>query len=104
MSEKQKRRKLEKLFIEEMSGVQRVPALLYTAPMATLKSINCQDYEVLPFEPLHDIHVGKHIQNILVELPAHLTAKEASIVSDIVNVSLGDKNTKSTIIKVVQHS
>ena len=102
------RKEKEKLLVEEMSGVQRVPALLYTAPMATLKSINCQDYEVLPFEPLHDI--GKHIENILVELPAHLTAKEASIVSDIVDVSLGEKNTKRTfdyrctIIKVAQHS
>ena len=46
------RKEKEKLLVEEMSGVQRVPALLYTAPMATLKSINCQDYEVLPFEPL----------------------------------------------------
>ena len=56
-----------------MASKQRVPALLYTNPTSTMESINCGKYEVLSFEPLHDI--GKHIENILTELPFHLPKK-----------------------------
>ena len=90
-----------------MLGVQRVPALLYTPPMTTLHTINCHKYEVLPFEPLHDI--GKHIENVIAELPSQLTTKQASIMFDITQVSLGEKNTKRTfdyrwtLVKLADH-
>ena len=88
------KKELEKLLAEELHGVQRVPALLYTNPTSTMESINCGKYEVLSFEPLHDI--GKHIENILTELPFHLPKKEAAAVNDVIQCSLGGKDTKRT--------
>ena len=46
------KKELEKLLAEELHGVQRVPALLYTNPTSTMESINCGKYEVLSFEPI----------------------------------------------------
>ena len=57
-------------------------------------TINCGKYEVLSFEPVHDI--GKHIENILTELPFHLPKKEAAAVNDVIQSSLGGKDTKCT--------
>ena len=59
----EKKKELEKLLSDELHGVQRVPALLYMKPTTTMESIHCGNYEVLSFEPLHDI--GKHIENVL---------------------------------------
>ena len=83
-----KQEELRKLLLDELHGVQRVPALLFTNPLATLASINCSKYEILLFEPLHD--VGKHIENVLVELPVHLSPEEASIINDTVELCLGN--------------
>ena len=49
-------------------------------------------YEILSFEPLHD--VGKHIENLLTELPYHLPEKEASAIKDIIHCRIGSKYTK----------
>ena len=38
-----------------LCGVQRVPSLLMFSPECALGDLNIQDYEVLPFEPLHDL-------------------------------------------------
>ena len=92
--EGESKKELEKLLTEELHGVQRVPALLYNNPTATLKSINCDKYEILSFEPLHDI--GKHIENVLAELPFHLPQKEATAVKEVINCSIGSKDTKRT--------
>ena len=98
----------EKLLAEELHGIQRVPALLYNAPNQTMESINCQNYEILPFEPLHDI--GKHIENVFVELPSHLTKDEEKPMLDVIEVSLNGKDTKRTfdyrcsLIQVAQHT
>ena len=35
--------------------VQRVPSLLMFSPESPLGDLNLQDYEVFPFEPLHDL-------------------------------------------------
>ena len=89
------KKELEKLLTEELHGIHRVPALLYTNPALTLESINCGKYEILSFEPLHDI--GKHIENLLTELPCHLPEKEASAVKDIIHCCIGSKDTKRTL-------
>ncbi len=68
------KKELEKLFTEELHGVQTVPALLYNNPTSTLESINCGKYKI-SFEPLHDI--GKHIENVLTELKIPLTCKRS---------------------------
>ena len=85
---------LEKLLQDEMHGAQRVPVLLYNTPTTSLESINCENYEILSFEPLHDI--GKHIENVLTELPAHLPAEEAKDVEEVINLSMEGKDTKRT--------
>ena len=88
------KKELEQLLAEEMHGVQRVPALLYSMPTNSLASINCEKYEMLPFEPLHD--VGKHIENVITELPAHLPEEEANAMKELINVLMGAKETKRT--------
>ena len=88
------KKELEKLLTEELHGVQRVPALLYNHPTATLESINCDKYEILSFEPLHDI--GKHIENVLTELPFRLPDNEAAAVKEVINCSISSKDTKCT--------
>ena len=90
-----KKSQLEDLLKEELHGVQRVPALLFTTPDQTLESINCASYENLSFEPLHDI--GKHIENLLTELPNHLPTSEASKLKAVLELSIGGKETKRTV-------
>jgi hypothetical protein len=90
-----KKKELEDLLKEELHGVQRVLALLFTHPEKTLESINCASYEILGFEPLHDI--GKHIENLLTELPDHLPTNEASKLKAVLELSIGGKETKRTI-------
>ena len=90
-----KKKELEDLLKEELHGVQRVPALLFTSPDKTLESFNCASYEILGFEPLHDI--GKHIENLLTELPDHLPTYEASKLKAVLKLSIGGKETKRTI-------
>ena len=76
-----------------MHGVQQVPALLFTSPEQTLESINCASYEILSFEPLHDI--GKHIENLLTELPDHLLTSEVSKLKAVLELSIGGKKQRT---------
>jgi hypothetical protein len=99
---------LEKLLQDEMHGVQWVPVLLHNTPTTSLESINCENYEILSFEPLHDI--GKHIENVLTELPVHLPAEEAKDVEEVIKLSMEGKDTKRAfdyrraIVILAQHS
>ena len=93
--EGEKKKELNDLLKDELHGVQRVPALLFTSPNKTLESINCATYEILGFEPLHDI--GKHIENLFCELPDHLPSNEASKLKAILELCIGEKDTKRTI-------
>jgi hypothetical protein len=83
---------LQNLLKEELHGVQRVPALLYPNPEVPLDEINCGNYEILGFEPLHDI--SHHIENVLTELPSHLPKKEASELNALTEFCIGGKETK----------
>ena len=80
--------------IEELHGIQRVPPLVFYTLNNGLESINYQNYEILPFEPLHDI--GRHIENIFEELPHHLEKDQAKPILDVLDVSLNGKDTKRT--------
>ena len=51
--------------------------------------MNLAKYEILPCEPLHDI--GHHIENVLTELPHHLSEDEANIINKSTKLSLGKK-------------
>ena len=102
------KKELEQLLAEEMHGVQRVPALLYTNSTCTLETIKCAHYEVLTFEPLHDI--GKHIENVITELPSHLPNKEANAIQELIHLSIGSKATQRTcdyrraLVMLAKHS
>ncbi|CAB4005601.1 Hypothetical predicted protein [Paramuricea clavata] len=61
--------------------------------MKGLETINCQNYKILPFEPLHDI--SKHVENVFEELP-HLKKDQAKPILDVSDVSLNGKDTKRT--------
>ena len=77
-----------------MYGVQRVPALLYQNPDPPLDEINCGDYEVLGFEPLHDI--SHHIEYVLAELPSHLSKNEASELNALIEFCMGEGGGEET--------
>ena len=87
-------KEMKELLVEEMHGVQRVPALLYSNPTSTMESYHSSNYEILPFEPLHDI--GKHIENVCSELPHHVSASEANIINEVKKLCLGGKETTRT--------
>ena len=87
-----RKEELQNLLKEELHGVQRVPALLYQNPDLPLDEINCGDYEVLGFEPLHDI--SHHIENVLTELPSHLSKDEASELNALIEFCMAAKETK----------
>ena len=54
---------LKMLLVGKLHGVQRVPALLFTNPLASLASINCNKYEILL-------------------LPMHVSPEEATMINE----------------------
>ena len=87
-----KKGELQDLLTEEMCGKQRVPALLFNNPKASLGDYCLPTYEILPCEPLHDI--SHHIENVLQEVPAHLTEPESKLLQESTNLCLGNKESK----------
>ena len=83
---------LTKKLEEELSGAQRVPALLFSNPKAKLDQLNLQHYEVLACEPLHC--VGNHIKNLYEELPNHLIKDEKIIFNNALKTSFNNKDVK----------
>lgn len=61
---------LERDFENIRLGITNFPALLQDQPQASLQSLNLQQYEVSPTEPLHDLK--GHLSNIIDET-IHLT-------------------------------
>ena len=51
-----------------LCGVQRVPSLLMLSLESTWGDLNLQDYEVLPFEPLHGLK--GYLSSVLRKLPS----------------------------------
>ena len=74
---------------EELKGIQRVPALCFPDQSASMKELNLTQYEVVPVEPLHDLK--EHINNILKELPKHLTGEETSLFEEAIEAVLSTK-------------
>ena len=93
--EGEKKKDLEGLLKESLHGIQRVPALLYHNPTGSLSSINCHNYEILGFEPMHD--VGKHIENVITEMPFHLPKPQCEEFQSITQTYLGNKETKRMV-------
>ena len=78
----------------EMHGIQRMPALLLTAPFAQLDSIYLDKYEILVNEPLHDI--SSHIKNLQHEIPHHVPKGKKALVKDIITSSFNGKEAKNS--------
>ena len=74
---------------EELKGIQRVPALCFPDQCASMKDLNLTQYEVVPVEPLHDLK--EHINNILRELPKHLTNDEKPLFEEAIEAVLSTK-------------
>ena len=64
-----------------LSGVQRVPSLLMFSPESLLSDLNLQDYEVLSFEPLHDLkgYLGSVLKKLPSVIPVSDLKKEVSM-------------------------
>ena len=80
---------LEGQLMEEMKGIQRVPALSFPTQTTSINELNLERYEVVPVEPLHDLK--EHINNILKELPKHLNENELILFKEVVEAVLSAK-------------
>ena len=69
-----------------LCGVQRVPSLLMFSPGSALGDLNLQDYEVLPFEPLHDLkgYLGSVLRKLSSVIQNGALKKKVSIYQDTV--------------------
>lgn len=54
-----------------------------------MQDLNLNMYEVLPVEPLHDLK--EHINNVLKELPKHLTKEEKALFEEAVEAVISTK-------------
>ena len=77
----QKKPSLEKAFEEIRLGINNFPALCQNNPEATLESLNLQNYEVFPTEPLHDLK--GHLGNIIEETLAITTGETQQKVKEV---------------------
>ena len=80
---------LQKLLDEEIHGIHRLPALLLTNSQASLMDLNLDKYEIVPL-----IDIGHHIENILTELPHHLSSKEKQAMLDSTSSSIEGKDNR----------
>ena len=74
---------------EELKGIQRVPALCFPNQTSSLQDLNLAQYEVVPVEPLHDLK--EYINNLLKELPKHLTNEEKVLFEEAVEAVISTK-------------
>ena len=72
--------------VEEMAGIQRLPALMFHVPRRNLAECHLEKYEIVTIEPLHA--VKGHIANLYELLPSRLTDKdEKNLLQDAIDVS-----------------
>ena len=75
---------------EVLHGICRPPALLLNQPQKTTEEHNINYYEVMSCEPLHDL--TNVIQNLIVELPNHVTDKSTKTeLERFYTTTIGDK-------------
>ena len=81
---------MEKNLREHMSGIQRVPALLFHVQHQTMDKSGLSMYEVTTSESLHDLK--GNISRIWDEPPQHLTENEKSLFLDVKEALLSYKS------------
>ena len=77
-----------------MHGIQRMPALLFTAPFSQFDNIYLDQYEILVNELLHDL--SNHIKNLQHEIPHHVPKDKKTLVKDIITSSFNGKEAKNS--------
>ena len=82
----------QKALTSELAGQCRVPAF-FNPPKTTLEDLGVCKYEILPYEPMHDL--SNHITNLLDELPNHVSKDEASVIQECKDLTVGQKEKKS---------
>ena len=61
------------LLEDEMSGIKRLPALMFSEPDRTLEELNLYKCEILNNDPVHD--VSNHIKNLYFQTPFQFKQK-----------------------------
>ena len=74
---------------EELMGIQRELALGFPNQTSSLQDLNLAQYEVVPVERLYDLK--EHINNLLKELPKHLTNEEKVLFEEAVEAVISTK-------------
>lgn len=89
------KKELQERLTGTLRGTSRVPALLFGPENYSLKDLNITNYEVLFFEPLHTCL--NHINNIITELPLHMTNIDALITfKEITSLALHKDKLRAT--------
>lgn len=83
---------LRELLKEEIHGIQRLPALMFSESSKTLSELNLERYEILSNEPLHDI--SNHTKNLYAEIPYHFKNKKE--IETILNISFKNKAARNS--------
>jgi len=92
---KKTKKELQEKLTDILRGTSRVPALLFGEESYCLKDLNLTDYEVLFFEPLHVCL--NHINNIIKEMPHHMTNVDALIAyKEIILLTLSKDKLRAT--------
>ena len=86
-------KELKEKLLEEMHGIQRLPALMFYHPFHSLSDLNIDRYEVLKSEPLHDI--TNHIKNLYSELPFHFNINQRKEFINFIEASYNGKEAKN---------
>ena len=92
--EKQKTTKkdLVPILKRELKGRNRVPVLLFNNPLVELNLLGLSNYEIVMIECMHDI--AGHIDNLLEELPHHMSENDKSKITEILIVYNAEKEQK----------
>ena len=74
---------------EELKGIQQVPSLCFPNQTSSLEDLNLAQYKVVPVGPLQDLK--EHINNLLNELPKHLTNEEKVLFEEAVEAVISTR-------------
>lgn len=83
---------LRKKLADEYHGIHHLPFLLFDSAITKLEDVGLDQYEVLPFEPLHAI--SGHTKNLYAEIPYHLNTEEKKLFEKAVKASFSGKEVK----------
>ena len=85
-TENKKKAQLQKEMDDLQKGISNLPAILLTAPQASLESLHLGKYEIFPTEPLHDLK--GHIRNLIDEATKKATGETLDILKRVQDTAL----------------